>query len=336
MARIRTIKPEFFTSDDVVALTPWARLLYIALWCEADREGRLQWKPGTFKRRYFPDDNINIDQVAGELLGQGLVVPYGDGLAFIPKFSKHQHVNPRESKSELPPPLGWSPDHPTGPARGAIRSAILERDGHRCVRCGATETLEIDHILPQSLGGPTIADNLRALCKTCNAGRPVAGEALEADLRRDGFTISGLIERFSRVTTRHDASNLDLHTQGGREGKEGKGTKEAQSADPAGSSPPEPDGLGIPAPLAPPDDSSAGRPRAADVDPVKAIFDLGIPILTAAGHSERAARSLIGRLRKLKGDEQAASVLVAAKSKTDPATYIAAATLPEKRRVQLC
>lgn len=112
--------------------------------------------------------------------------------------------------------------------------------------------------------------------------------------------------------------------------------KEAQSADPAGSSPPEPDGLGIPAPLAPPDDSSAGRPRAADVDPVKAIFDLGIPILTAADHTERAARSLIGRLRKLKGDEQAASILVAAKSKTDPATYIAAATLPEKRRVQLC
>lgn len=251
MARIRTIKPEFFTSDDVVALTPWARLLYIALWCEADREGRLQWKPGTFKRRYFPDDQVDIDALCNELVQRRLVVLYGDSaLGYIPTFRDHQHINPRETASSLPDPQSWV-DPP-------------------------------------------------------------------------------------RVTTRHDASNLDLHTQGGREGKEGKGTKEAQSADPAGSSPPEPDGLDIPAPLAPPDDSSAGRPRAEDVDPVKAIFDLGIPILTAAGHTERAARSLIGRLRKLKGDEQAASVLVAAKSKTDPATYIAAATLPEKRRVQLC
>ena len=39
VARIRTIKPDFFTSEDIVVLTPWARLLYIALWCEADREG---------------------------------------------------------------------------------------------------------------------------------------------------------------------------------------------------------------------------------------------------------------------------------------------------------
>ena len=45
MARIRTIKPEFFTSEDIVALSPLARLLFIALWCEADREGRLVWKP---------------------------------------------------------------------------------------------------------------------------------------------------------------------------------------------------------------------------------------------------------------------------------------------------
>ena len=43
MARIRTIKPEFFTSDDICALSPLARLLYVGLWCEADREGRLVW-----------------------------------------------------------------------------------------------------------------------------------------------------------------------------------------------------------------------------------------------------------------------------------------------------
>lgn len=104
MARIRTIKPDFFTSEDIVGLSMAARLLYIALWCEADREGRMQWKPRTFKLRYFPGDNIDVDACARELLASRLVITYGDGLAYIPTFAKHQHVNPRESQSTLPKP----------------------------------------------------------------------------------------------------------------------------------------------------------------------------------------------------------------------------------------
>lgn len=104
MARIRSIKPEFFTSEDIVGLSPLARLLYIALWCEADREGRLVWKPKTFKLRYFPADNCDIDALCGELLEAGLVVTYGNSLAHIPAFLAHQHINPRETASQLPEP----------------------------------------------------------------------------------------------------------------------------------------------------------------------------------------------------------------------------------------
>lgn len=104
MARIRTIKPEFFTSEDIVSLSPLARLLYQATWCEADKEGRLVWKPRTFKLRYFPGDNCDIEAMCQELVDSGLVVLYGDGLAYIPTFSKHQHINPRESASTLPDP----------------------------------------------------------------------------------------------------------------------------------------------------------------------------------------------------------------------------------------
>lgn len=104
MARIRTIKPEFFTSEDICGLSPLARLLYVALWCEADREGRLTWKPRTFKLRYFPADDCDIDALAREIVASGLVVQYGDGLAFIPQFAKHQHINPREAASTLPDP----------------------------------------------------------------------------------------------------------------------------------------------------------------------------------------------------------------------------------------
>lgn len=104
MARIRTIKPEFFTSEDICGLTPLARLLYIATWCEADKQGRLEWKLGTFKLRYFPADQCDMSALAAELVSKGLVVLYGDGLAFIPKFQDHQHINPRESESKLPVP----------------------------------------------------------------------------------------------------------------------------------------------------------------------------------------------------------------------------------------
>jgi hypothetical protein len=104
MARIRTIKPEFFTSEDIVALSPFARLLYVALWCEADKEGRLVWKPKTFKMRYLPADDVAVDDLCAELTSSGLVVLYGEGYAHIPTFSAHQHINPRESASQLPEP----------------------------------------------------------------------------------------------------------------------------------------------------------------------------------------------------------------------------------------
>lgn len=104
MARIRTIKPEFFTSEDIVSLSPLARLLYIALWCEADREGRLAWKPKTFRMRYLPADECSIEELCDEIVKAGLVSLYGDGFAVIPKFGLHQHLNPREAASTLPSP----------------------------------------------------------------------------------------------------------------------------------------------------------------------------------------------------------------------------------------
>lgn len=104
MARIRTIKPEFFTSEDIVELDPLARLLYIALWCEADKEGRFSWKPKTFKMRYLPADDCDIENVCDALVTRRLIVLYGDGLAVIPTFISHQHINPREKASNFPAP----------------------------------------------------------------------------------------------------------------------------------------------------------------------------------------------------------------------------------------
>jgi hypothetical protein len=104
MARIRTVKPDYFSSRDIVRLSPLARLLYIGLWCEADRDGRLRYEPETFKYRYLPGDNCDVAGIVGELLAGGLVVLYGDGLAHIPTFKRHQVINGKEAPSILPAP----------------------------------------------------------------------------------------------------------------------------------------------------------------------------------------------------------------------------------------
>lgn len=105
MSRIRTIKPEFFTSEDIVSMSPLARLFYVSLWCEADREGRLEWRPGTLKMRYFPGDNCKVEKLGDELAGRGLIVFYtygGKQYAAIPTFKEHQVINNRESQSSIP------------------------------------------------------------------------------------------------------------------------------------------------------------------------------------------------------------------------------------------
>ncbi len=104
MARIRTIKPEFFTSDDTCSLSPLARLLFIGCWCEADREGRLEWKPRALKRKYLPEDDCDADEICASLVAGGLIVLYGQGLAYVTGFAKHQVINLREAQSKLDAP----------------------------------------------------------------------------------------------------------------------------------------------------------------------------------------------------------------------------------------
>lgn len=57
------------------------------------------------------------------------------------------------------------------PGRGvtmADREAIFERDGWTCQRCGSTEYLTLDHVIPLSRGGRHDPDNLCCLCWSCN------------------------------------------------------------------------------------------------------------------------------------------------------------------------
>jgi hypothetical protein len=46
-----------------------------------------------------------------------------------------------------------------------VKLEVWQRDGGKCVRCGATEDLHFDHIIPWSKGGSSsTADNIQLLC----------------------------------------------------------------------------------------------------------------------------------------------------------------------------
>lgn len=54
-------------------------------------------------------------------------------------------------------------------AKRIWRERIFERDGHRCIYCGSTHNLTVDHIKPRSKGGDRWdASNCVTACRSCN------------------------------------------------------------------------------------------------------------------------------------------------------------------------
>lgn len=50
----------------------------------------------------------------------------------------------------------------------ACRRFVFERDDYKCVHCGTTENIQVDHIVPLSKGGENTYLNTQTLCRTCN------------------------------------------------------------------------------------------------------------------------------------------------------------------------
>ena len=130
MARIRTIKPEFWDSPSTAAASPWARLLFIAMWNWADDHGRGTANLKELEGFAFPNDDEfcgcsgntahmhgNTARCSGNTVNfRALVAEVSEcyGVVFytvkgrpyyeIPSWNEHQRNERRSKASKLPGP----------------------------------------------------------------------------------------------------------------------------------------------------------------------------------------------------------------------------------------
>lgn len=173
MARARNIKPGLFTNEILgEAKDPNAVILFIGLWCLADREGRLEDRPRKIWASVFPyKPEVPINDLLKFLEDNGFIVRYEvEGISYIQVVNWHQHQSPHhmEVPSNIPAPIGQSNKFNHTPITKKLRERVFKRDGYACKKCKETQNLHIDHILPISKGGSSEESNLQTLCKQCN------------------------------------------------------------------------------------------------------------------------------------------------------------------------
>lgn len=115
MPRIRTVKPDFWSSPDTARASLIARLTYIGMWNWADDYGRGTLNLKELEGFIFPNDDVaelsvgtseNFRRVVEEVVNVfGIIVYEADRRLFyaIPSWSDHQRTE-RKAKSKFPAP----------------------------------------------------------------------------------------------------------------------------------------------------------------------------------------------------------------------------------------
>lgn len=135
MARIRSIKPEFWTSEQVMECSPNARLLFIGMWNFCDDAGRHPASPKQIKALVFPADDFTVDDIRrmlDELSTNDLIRLYAvDGKEYFSVTGwRHQKID-RPQPAKYPGPVD---DHSSNDRDGAQRGAQRGKDDDSSLR----------------------------------------------------------------------------------------------------------------------------------------------------------------------------------------------------------
>lgn len=113
MARIRTVKPEFYTHYDLFKAEQESgyplRVAFSGLWLCADKEGRFKWQPEQLKLHILPYDSFDFNQIIEALVFYKFIRKYevsGKFYGVIPTFKDHQRITGSEAngQSKIPEP----------------------------------------------------------------------------------------------------------------------------------------------------------------------------------------------------------------------------------------
>ena len=104
MARIRTIKPDFFRHEalqDLEIAHPgkYPMMVFEGLWGHCDNKGRFEWKPRILKLDILPFLPFDMEETLKILADSKMVSRYSvDGKEYgeIPTFEKHQRLSGKE------------------------------------------------------------------------------------------------------------------------------------------------------------------------------------------------------------------------------------------------
>lgn len=105
--RARNVKPGFFKNEILADCDPLARILFAGLWCMADREGRLEYRPKRIKAEVLPYDNCNVEKLITQLSSKYFIRLYSvnnENYIEILNFRKHQNCHIKEAVSTIPAP----------------------------------------------------------------------------------------------------------------------------------------------------------------------------------------------------------------------------------------
>lgn len=122
MARIRSVKPEFWTSEQIAECSPNARLLFVGMWNFCDDYGVHPASCARLKMEIFPADAFSqteIRSMIDELIDKKLIVEYvieNEKYWFVTGWDKHQKPDTKTGK--------WP--RPDGTIGGKIRRKIAD------------------------------------------------------------------------------------------------------------------------------------------------------------------------------------------------------------------
>lgn len=135
MARIRTVKPDFFRHEllqdlEIKHVGKHPMLVFCGLWGHCDKVGRFEWKPRTLKLDILPFLPFDMAETLGILEQAGMLKKYAvDGVEYgvIPSFPDHQRIGGKEAQEpeKFPPPNGEA----KGKKLGSNGEATVKQSG---------------------------------------------------------------------------------------------------------------------------------------------------------------------------------------------------------------